>query len=686
MAETCHRRLDFKYRPAQRTRVHVRMRNFRAAVVSIIRSMTLGVLFLCGVCVATTADQAQNPDFLVAADSVWRYKAGNPGLFSRWRQLGYDDSQWHAGKAGFGYGDDDDRTVLPSMRGKYAELRIRHRFEVSHGKDTKRLYLYMRFDDAFIAYLNGKEVARSHVVDTWNGRRIEAHESRKFERFAIHDATDVLRDGQNILAVVGFNRSLDSTDFSLHAVLTTRKTRNPGLTLSLGVDEMLADVDYLRQRLEDQSSYLHLRDEFNYEDALAKLRQGIDAQTSPLRFARELASVISQIGDAHAEVKVWLDEPTDRCLPFRLADTASGIVAIDADGEELLSADYPLIRSIDGIPIEQWLRAAGRFIPRASPQLIRRESLRELRSIDRIREQMALPRSPYVTVSLRSPDGDSSIDRRLETLKRRLPSSKVKFEDSRLLESNIGYLRIPAMSADGTEAVLESMSDFRDTEGLIIDVRGNRGGFYPILQALYGYFVSDKDPPYVANIAAYRLSSRFGRDHLADRPTFRASHDGWTAAEKAAITAASERFQPEWPLPPGQFSDWHYMLLGRSGDKRQYHYTKPVAVLSDAASYSATDGFLSAFADLPGVVIVGGPSAGASGASESFILPNSGIQIVLSSMASFRPNGSLYDGNGIEVDIPVSPTADDFLGRTDTILQRAIEWIRSEIQKNGTKK
>jgi hypothetical protein len=189
--------------------------------------------------------------------------------------------------------------------------------------------------------------------------------------------------------------------------------------------------------------------------------------------------------------------------------------------------------------------------------------------------------------------------------------------------------------------------------------------------------VGEDDPPYVANIAAYRLSPRFGFDHLADRPTFRASYSGWSAREKAAIAEAFSRFRPEWPPPSRQFSDWHFMVLGKSGDRRQYHYAKPIAVLADAASFSATDGFLSAFADLPGVPLIGGTSAGGSGATESLVLPNSGIQVVLSSMASFRPNGRMYDGNGVEVDIPVEPTADDFLGRSDSVLERAIEWLQA---------
>jgi C-terminal processing protease CtpA/Prc len=47
-------------------------------------------------------------------------------------------------------------------------------------------------------------------------------------------------------------------------------------------------------------------------------------------------------------------------------------------------------------------------------------------------------------------------------------------------------------------------------------------------------------------------------------------------------------------------------------------------------------------------------------------------------MASFQPNGKLYDGNGIQPDIVIEPVPTDFIGRTDTFLDRAIELINSK--------
>ena len=90
------------------------------------------------------------------------------------------------------------------------------------------------------------------------------------------------------------------------------------------------------------------------------------------------------------------------------------------------------------------------------------------------------------------------------------------------------------------ESILSSMSEFRNTDGLIIDVRGNGGGKYGILRALYGYFVPEDALPYVTNIAAYRLSPRFKQDYLHYRHTYRMEHPSWTSEQrKATIRAIS---------------------------------------------------------------------------------------------------------------------------------------------------
>ncbi len=82
-----------------------------------------------------------------------------------WRQPDFNDSQWEQGAGGFGFGDDDDVTVLTDMQGGYVSVYIRKEFSVSAVNAAAAVELVIDYDDGFIAYLNGREVARRYMPD-----------------------------------------------------------------------------------------------------------------------------------------------------------------------------------------------------------------------------------------------------------------------------------------------------------------------------------------------------------------------------------------------------------------------------------------------------------------------------------------------------------------------------------------
>ena len=74
---------------------------------------------------------------------------------------------------------------------------------------------------------------------------------------------------------------------------------------------------------------------------------------------------------------------------------------------------------------------------------------------------------------------------------------------------------------------------------------------------------------------------------------------------------------------------------------------------------------------------MGTPSGGGSGRSQAYTLHNSLIKIKLSSMISFQIDGKLYDGNGIWPDVLAEPILTDFIKKTDSVLETAIERLKT---------
>ena len=78
--------------------------------------------------------------------------------------------------------------------------------------------LRMRYDDGFVAYLNGHEIARSPGVKD-NPWTTTSHNTTGFEEFSVLQHLDKLKAGDNILAILGLNYGVASTDFLVSAEL-----------------------------------------------------------------------------------------------------------------------------------------------------------------------------------------------------------------------------------------------------------------------------------------------------------------------------------------------------------------------------------------------------------------------------------------------------------------------------------
>jgi C-terminal processing protease CtpA/Prc len=115
------------------------------------------------------------------------------------------------------------------------------------------------------------------------------------------------------------------------------------------------------------------------------------------------------------------------------------------------------------------------------------------------------------------------------------------------------------------------------------------------------------------------------------------------------------------------------MVLSPRQGGPYYHYDKPVVVLMNSACANATDVLLGAFKGRKNVTLMGTPSAGSSAHLRPARLANSGVVVRLSSMASFRPDGKLYDGRGVDPDVEAWPTPADVIGRSDTVLDAAVK-------------
>ncbi len=100
-----------------------------------------------------------------------------------WTQGAYPDTSWETGYAELGFGDGEEITMLFEGNTTYY---FRRDFLVSRLENYASLELYMKYDDGFVAYINGVEVARANMPEGMPDYYTYAsseHEGSDFELF-----------------------------------------------------------------------------------------------------------------------------------------------------------------------------------------------------------------------------------------------------------------------------------------------------------------------------------------------------------------------------------------------------------------------------------------------------------------------------------------------------------------------
>ena len=139
-------------------------------------------------------------------------------------------ASWTTGTTGVGYeASPTSDTSYSSLLGLDLQDQMRNsattayiRIPFTLAKDSippiQSLFLQMKYDDGFVAYLNGVRVAAANAPDLINSSSsANANNSDtralEFEEFDLSGYTSLLRDGANMLAIHGLNDGTASSDF-----------------------------------------------------------------------------------------------------------------------------------------------------------------------------------------------------------------------------------------------------------------------------------------------------------------------------------------------------------------------------------------------------------------------------------------------------------------------------------------
>ena len=160
------------------------------------------------------------PRTLINIGESFKYIIPDENTDSQWMNADFNDDDWLTGASGFGYSDGDDNTNIPSGT---ISVFLRKKFTIESSENINQLVLDIDYDDGFVAYINGFEVARSNIggsppifnSTTGFEREAQMYQGGLPERFILNDTNQFLIDGENILSIQVHNISDTSSDMTL---------------------------------------------------------------------------------------------------------------------------------------------------------------------------------------------------------------------------------------------------------------------------------------------------------------------------------------------------------------------------------------------------------------------------------------------------------------------------------------
>lgn len=198
-----------------------------------------------------------------------------------------------------------------------------------------------------------------------------------------------------------------------------------------------------------------------------------------------------------------------------------------------------------------------------------------------------------------------------------------------ILDDNIAYVYCPTFSSGiGSGNLSDMFLELAYCNGLILDVRNNGGGMLTNATKLAARFTNEE------RVTSY-MSHKTGPGHAS-----------FSSPEAVKVT-------------PSDGVRWQ----------------KPVVLLTNRSSYSATNDFVNAMRQFPLVTVMGDRTGGGSGMPFSSELPN-GWSVRFSACPVYGPDMEHLEF-GIDPDIRVDMTSADMARGLDTIIEAARRYLKT---------
>jgi carboxyl-terminal processing protease len=362
----------------------------------------------------------------------------------------------------------------------------------------------------------------------------------------------------------------------------------------------------------------------DWNEVHARYAPLVDQAKDNHEFYGVLGRMTGELHDAHTR----FNSPEQWKNIKKQQGVGSGISLDEIDGRVVITSIRPdsnaahvgiepgmVVLTVDGKPVEE--------------RITEIESAKSASSTNRATHIFTYSRllagAPDTEVKLGLERADGSL---FETeVRRQVYSSAPNLETDTTPAGN-AYIRFDGFHPSITKEFRQALERFRNSPGLIVDLRRNGGGDLGVLVPIAGYFFDKK--------------TLFAKDE---------TRSGKPLSEFAGVFRL--------PLE---------LYVGRNGDRI---YSGPVVILIDSRSASSSEVFAAGMQDSQRARIVGSQSCGCVlGIAKPRVMKGGGV-LEMSEVLWLSPKGRRLEGTGILPDQTVLPTLKSLQSKADPALEAA---------------
>ncbi|MDR5591109.1 S41 family peptidase [Christiangramia sp. SM2212] len=374
--------------------------------------------------------------------------------------------------------------------------------------------------------------------------------------------------------------------------------------------------------------YRYIIDE-NWNEILPEYIPQFLSAEDELEYEAVVLKLIGEVQDTHAnlydgndKLNIWKGEFYP---PVHVRFIEDKLVVTDYYNPELKESTGleigDVITHINDKPIGEIIEMIKNYYP-ASNEAVRMRDL----SADLLRSQ-----KDQINIKYDSGAGtkEKTLDLyKLENLDYYSLYRKNSKKSYKMLDENVGYINLKSIKTADTKKIKK---DFKNTKGIIIDIRNYPSAFVPF--SLGSYFVSS--PTQFAKFTKFNINN------------------------------------------PGEFT----FKKGDEIPPSDQTYEKPLVVIVNEITQSSAEYTAMALRAGKNTTIIGSTTAGADGNVSPILLPG-GLRTLISGIGVYYPDGTATQRIGIIPDIEVKLTIEGIRAGRDELIEKAIEIIEKKNERH----